>query len=50
MDHAIDFIMILFLLYLFYDFWYNYFSRSNKMTDQQLINTYIHLRMKGIIK
>jgi hypothetical protein len=50
MDHSVEICGLIIFVVFAYQFWYDNFSRVNKMTDEQLINGYIELKRTGRIK
>lgn len=50
MDYSLIIILAVILVVFAYQFWYDNIARVNKMTDEQLIEGYIKLKRKGVIK
>lgn len=43
MGHLQDLVLVLFLGYMLYGFYYEYFARVNKMKDEDIIPKYVAL-------
>lgn len=49
MDYSIILIAAFFIVVYSYGIWYHYFSRTEKISDQQLMDNYVYLKMKGYL-